>query len=1322
MNYLFDKDNIRLFHETFNLPFHKDYLPFIKLKDGFFYGKKTSIYKRGENYFFINHKKTYCWNNEGCNPVEEKIDFMNDKVFVSIQSNDIVFFLASKYKGSFPVSKQVEGRERKYFVYTLFDTYEDFKDYENKLGQLNRNFYEIWFDKPCNFVLDIDDKDGLYDGNDEQCFNDVISLFEDFVYVSGKFELLDASFSYLTSTTNNITSLHIHSKDFKFDSLAKQKQFVRKLSCFGDRIGTTIQNLFDESIYNINRNFRMLNNVKHGETNFDRILTKCSFEPFEDKDYLVCNSNNQDTLTINPDDFVNSIQNKGVVAVKKKVKNNVKIIDEINTSFRGEIFIKDDGKFEKSLYSTFNAIVETIKDGSSSLCINGTSGTVPYHAFFSLCLSFKDKNRDFLDTYYHSHFEPLYRRYKGVDIDQKNRILNTNGSNDTSKNITFNTALHYAKENVNFSIKSNINKFKYFNNEDFKQLLLKTNLYTVAKKANDLEDDTENINVSILERYLDLYYLLFKVKAKDLLTVSYLTNNTKHKSKSINKLLNLKIVERILNGSTNNNLLKDEYNVKNRALIVKYKDSMKDNIPDHIKSLVLDLCLLEVKSRAAMDYYNKILIKFYPKPTSFEEVKKYCNEKKISTDIYNFSKYKNVIEFNEDTVKDYTFGDETKKFEFISSAPETRKTRKLIKFVKENLNLKYLLITPNISLSNHLHNDLKEFKFNHYDTKHLKQDKYIIQYQSLHTLKSLDYDVIVIDEIAELFNYVITCTKTNKNKLSRNFNIFNTLISNCKKFIGISADITTHILDTIVEILDINTNNIFIQNNLYEPTIFRKTTTTLFYGGIGDNDYINKLIDSVKKRKKIAVLSNVKSCTEKIRKIILTKCKDIIAEEDVVLITGDLNQKQKKHLQDNKVVYDATVYIYSPVIKSGVSFDTSYFDEQFAFINTSSVGSNDVKQMERRMRRLNSNNLFKLVPEWKPEIMLKDSVSEDEVFEIYNVKINATKIIEDEVRMLLKNDTFTSNYNSTTLVRKLNRDEKLVKLFIRNETDKMNDKKFFLLNVLKDTYRMYEVLTDNIEVENSITVEEVNEISQEVKDENNERIDELIKNMRDILSNITDEFEIKRIINVVSKPNKEFEQNKTAYLFNLFVDKNDTDKDLIYYKHYNITKNKDIISLWRALFKNEEVSTVLSNALEYKYFNCLDEEDIIDNNKSTSTLDSMKYNNKFVTIALREILNVLDIKNFNNQKEFLDIIKSKKITKISSNNDLKEVLTKYKIVLKLKYTNYNSSRNLIRALREVLKKIGLSLLRKDKARRDVYYTIDLDDDLFYVFDDIKLLV
>ncbi len=295
------------------------------------------------------------------------------------------------------------------------------------------------------------------------------------------------------------------------------------------------------------------------------------------------------------------------------------------------------------------------------------------------------------------------------------------------------------------------------------------------------------------------------------------------------------------------------------------------------------------------------------------------------------SSLKNAIKINKQKLG-YDFLEPNMNY-VIKSDTGTGKTTSVKHYLKEH-DLKFISIVSRRSLGREQHNI---FNMHGLPTKYYEQeeqfnngDNIIIQIDSLLKLKrNLDFSqyVLVLDECESILDHLVMSTTLRSTRCSV-FKKFIQLLTECKNFISIDADITEKSLMFFNEFIK---RDYSTYKNIYKHNKDVKAYE------IADQ---RVMLDKIMKSDKYIICSDSKTECEKIYKYLSDS-----GHKNILLITSDTND-------ENIVFDDYDKIIFSPKIIYGI--DSSIDRDVFCWYKGDTISPKKMVQQLSRARNINS--------------------------------------------------------------------------------------------------------------------------------------------------------------------------------------------------------------------------------------------------------------------------------------------------------------------------------------------------------------------------------
>ena len=455
--------------------------------------------------------------------------------------------------------------------------------------------------------------------------------------------------------------------------------------------------------------------------------------------------------------------------------------------------------------------------------------------------------------------------------------------------------------------------------------------------------DNSKITIKDLEKYLITSIKDDYVKLKCPLIIKKQVNKKKY-DKIVNKQQEENEIGTQIETIVKKNFHEDSYFIKS---VLKYENI---NFYEFNYSNRNDECFTgnkhdKIGFYCYLDGHANILLK------CFSQNCKNC--KKIIGNLYEDKLDDNAIiidtDFlnNNETFKEklYSF----KKSLLIKSNMGTGKTQIVCDYIDKINPKRILWISTRQTYSHNIQERIKKYNFTNYldDKKyfHLK-DRIIVQLESLHNLERgyliQMFDLIVLDEIESILYQFDSPTIYEYSD-----NTFNLLYLLCKnktsKLIMMDGDLKERSLEYARNI-DINCD-IFVNKYVSDEITINLTNNKDYF--------INKIIDSIDKKRKICIISLTTKIMAQLEKILIDK--DI----KYLSITSNSDDKIKKDLANvNELWIKYQVVLYSPTISVGVDFNIEYFDDVYSILIPNVASPRIFKQMLGRLRKMKNKEIL----------------------------------------------------------------------------------------------------------------------------------------------------------------------------------------------------------------------------------------------------------------------------------------------------------------------------------------------------------------------------
>lgn len=464
---------------------------------------------------------------------------------------------------------------------------------------------------------------------------------------------------------------------------------------------------------------------------------------------------------------------------------------------------------------------------------------------------------------------------------------------------------------------------KYFKNYNFSK-------YFFYKKRIEKEIEYNGIIYSVIEKIYQNDNIIIKKDIDDcnFLKIKNISEDKEKESINIDEY-NI-VIEKIKSNA-------EIRSIEEKKLIEKYMETQIEKYKDSKKAYKLFKKLLECK--------NKIPIvgEFY--------TSNYLKDKNSILNIDLFSK---------------------NKISAYESDMGTAKTSMVVTYFNEYLKkLTYdeetgiiLIITcrrTHSKSSREYYNKLTDTFFHHYQDENIKYNEkcLVIEYESLHKLKCLNYKCVVIDEGFQLFNNISSELTNIKNdtKLTNHIkHVFKSVLVNTDKIIYLDSNIAEHHIEHIKNLSEYKKCNVFYNKIDYSKLKNKKRGDLVCYDSFGN--IMKKLKKALKNDKRVClILNNVKKL-KKIQKDDFFKKYNpeiVISENSNDFFDKFKNSDINQYFIDNPQI---KLFCYTNTISVGVNIDCkNVFDNIFLIATTDYGNICDTLQSAFRIRNPNSKKI-----------------------------------------------------------------------------------------------------------------------------------------------------------------------------------------------------------------------------------------------------------------------------------------------------------------------------------------------------------------------------
>jgi hypothetical protein len=210
-------------------------------------------------------------------------------------------------------------------------------------------------------------------------------------------------------------------------------------------------------------------------------------------------------------------------------------------------------------------------------------------------------------------------------------------------------------------------------------------------------------------------------------------------------------------------------------------------------------------------------------------------------------------------------------------------------------------------------------------------------------------DVLFIDEIESLLNYVCTSNTLN-NKRDQVFTILNEYIKNAKYVFLVDSNVTIPVCEYIKSIRQGHNINIIFNK--------KKTNDTKYYICVDECYFIERIEAVIKRGKRVFIGSDSKKQTEMLES---TLSKYNIK---IKVYNCDTDDKSRRRLKEvNKEWGKFDCIICSPTIIYGVDFNKIHFDYVFGYY-TKTITASSIYQQLNRIRKIKEKEAYIYIQEF----------------------------------------------------------------------------------------------------------------------------------------------------------------------------------------------------------------------------------------------------------------------------------------------------------------------------------------------------------------------
>ena len=307
----------------------------------------------------------------------------------------------------------------------------------------------------------------------------------------------------------------------------------------------------------------------------------------------------------------------------------------------------------------------------------------------------------------------------------------------------------------------------------------------------------------------------------------------------------------------------------------------------------------------------------------------------------------------------------------IKSFLGTGKTNVLdlkIKEMKEEKTV--LMFTPRITYSN---NVAKRLNLTSYTVK-IDSNRQLISIESLYKLKSVEWDLVILDEVTSVINQLRSPFIPQEEK-SKVITMFHQILKNSKQILMLDAFIIIPV-SQLINSLGLKFNYIY---NSFEPArnIVKLIPCMKKFGRVYKSDIsalFKKITELLKDGKKLFMVSSSKQKADEIYYRLKDKYK-------IAIYTSEKgNRKDFENVETEWKKYQ--LIICSTTLTVGVDFSESYFDYKICYMSASGAIVRDLIQSLYRVRKIKGRKIF--VSIYDKCINEKHYLSRDSILNVLN--------------------------------------------------------------------------------------------------------------------------------------------------------------------------------------------------------------------------------------------------------------------------------------------------------------------------------------------------
>jgi hypothetical protein len=356
---------------------------------------------------------------------------------------------------------------------------------------------------------------------------------------------------------------------------------------------------------------------------------------------------------------------------------------------------------------------------------------------------------------------------------------------------------------------------------------------------------------------------------------------------------------------------------------------------------------------------TKILIETLTRYDIYVHIQKLINkEVLLNMEEFNELREEQKTIYNESALREY----ERVRTLIVKAPMKIGKTKALKEHIekyykKENI----IIVSFRKTFSSDIKSKFKDFELYSEINKRIdmkKNKKIIIQVESIHridlTTVKKENTVLILDEVESILEQFMN----KQENIRESFNKFSWLIKNVENLIAMDANISGRTYNVLKYIRGIE--GMHLHMNTYRNITETEWLLTHEY-----ETWLDMLVRYMRIGKRLAIPTNSKRQAKIIYEIIK---RNYIEEKDtneILLLTAETSEKDKIKLFSNinEELKKYNIFIYTPTLTAGVSFETEHFDIVFGLFSNESCTVYTCDQMLGRIRNVKEKRYYICVRE-----------------------------------------------------------------------------------------------------------------------------------------------------------------------------------------------------------------------------------------------------------------------------------------------------------------------------------------------------------------------